>query len=62
MPSLFARELANTALLIAGSPFFEARVKRRGRGGERGGKIVVEECDAEVLEKVVDYMYGINIL
>ena len=55
------RKHVHTAVLVARSPFFEAIVKRWGLGGEKGGEIVVEECDREVLDKVVDYMYGINI-
>jgi len=55
------RKHVHTAVLVARSPFFEAIVKRWGLGGEKLGEIVVEEYDREVLDKVVDYMYGINI-
>ena len=42
------------AILMARSPFFEAKIK----GWER--EMEIEDCDLVTLTIIVDYMYGIN--
>ena len=44
----------HSAVLIARSPFFEAKIK----GWER--EMEIEDCDLVTLTIIVDYMYGIN--
>jgi len=49
----------HSAVLVARSPlFFGAKLKRCS---EEKREVVLDECDLEVLDIVVDYMYGIDI-
>jgi len=52
------RKPVHSAVLIARSPFFEAKVER---WGNEKGEVVIEACDPEVLSIVVDYMYGADL-
>ena len=53
------RKPVHTTVLLARSPsFFEAQLKRWS--GEKR-EVMIEDCDPEVLDIVVNYMYGIDI-
>jgi len=53
-----SRKPAHTAVLIARSSFFEAKVER---WCNEKREIVLEGCDPEALNIVLDYMYGIDL-
>ena len=53
------RKPVHTTVLLARSPsFFEAQLKRWS--GEKR-EVMIEDCDPEVLDIVVNYMYGMDI-
>ena len=43
------------------SPFFEAALSRWSYDSEKGGEMEIKECKTDILDMVIDYMYGINI-
>ena len=43
------------------SPFFEAALSRWSYGSEKAKEMEIKECRTEILDMVIDYMYGINI-
>ena len=43
------------------SPFFEAALSRWSYNSQKSKEMVIKECRKEILDMVVDYMYGINI-
>ena len=52
------RRPVHSCVLAIQSPYFEAVVKRWTQGEK---EINLESCDAEVLNMVVDFMYGIKL-
>jgi len=53
------RKPVHKAVLVARSPSFLGTKLKRWSGEKK--EIVIEDCDPEVLDIVVDYMYGIKI-
>ena len=43
------------------SPFFEAALSRWSFGSEKAREMEIKECRRDILDMVIDYMYGINI-
>ena len=43
------------------SPFFEAALSRWSYNSQKGMEMEIKECRRDILDMVVDYMYGINI-
>ena len=43
------------------SPFFEAALSRWSYGSQNVMEMEIKECRRDILDMVVDYMYGINI-
>ena len=43
------------------SPFFEAALSRWSFGSEKAREMEIKECRTDILDMVIDYMYGINI-
>ena len=43
------------------SPFFEAALSRWSYSSQKGMEMEIKECRRDILDMVLDYMYGINI-